>query len=516
MSNFSPYGNYGYLSIIKETTAGTAVTPTNFLRLVSNSVEANFGTSNVMEIAGSRERNIRSVPNQIEVSGDIEFYVESKMIGHFLRGLFGAPTTQTITAATAYRHIFEVTDTPKTYTIDIKPADAPWVHRYFGVQITNLAFVEEDNKIKCTASLTPRKAFISSRVTTAVGSGTALAVDQTAGLTTADTILIIDKTDGFTTKATLTISAVVSDTTLTVSTIGTSLAVDDIVVIKKATTVNYDQDNVFTWLGGSSIYTGADIDNTTLVNKEAAEVEFKNEVDSRWFAGLEESSRYPGDVITKWFTSTGKVSKFYDSQSNLDKMRKNEKFGFRWLMQGETALEANAAVAASSTWGASNGFSVTAETAGKAWNDISVTVVINTTDTLAATISGNSVVIKLANATASKNTGTLIAAAVNALTGVASAAVGTGATQFTTAIDSQNLGAYIASTSNTVGRDASEKPYLQLDFACAKIDSYFPGGKEDDILMEEIPLVMYRDVDTAVNPKKWTTKIYLNNNVSAY
>ncbi len=85
MSNFSPYANYGYLSIIPEVTAGTPITPTNFLRLVSEGIETNFGNSNVMEIAGSRERNIRSVPNQIEVGGDIEFYVESKMIGHFLR-----------------------------------------------------------------------------------------------------------------------------------------------------------------------------------------------------------------------------------------------------------------------------------------------------------------------------------------------------------------------------------------------------------------------------------------------
>jgi hypothetical protein len=88
------------------------------------------------------------------------------MIGHFLRGLFGAPTTQTLTALTSFRHIFEVTNTPKTYTFDIKPADAPWVHRYYGVQITGLSFEENDNKIKCKASLQPRKAFINAKVTT--------------------------------------------------------------------------------------------------------------------------------------------------------------------------------------------------------------------------------------------------------------------------------------------------------------------------------------------------------------
>lgn len=439
MSNFSPYANYGYLSIIPEVTAGTPITPTNFLRLVSEGIETNFGTSNVMEIAGSRERNIRSVPNQIEVGGDIEFYVESKMIGHFLRGLFGAPTSQTLVASTSYRHCFTVTDTPKTYTIDIKPADSPWIHRYYGVQITGLLFEGDDNKIKCTATLSPRKAFITARVTTAASSGTALSLDQTAGLTTADSILVLAKEDGYTTLATLTISAVTSDTLLAVSTIGVQLDVGDIVVIKKATSVSYNQDNVFTWMGGSSISTGADIDNTTAVNKESFSLEFQNEVEPRYFAGLEESSRYPGDVITKGYTATGQINKFYDSESNLDKLRKNEKFGLRILMQGETALSANAAVAASSTWGASNGFTVTAATAGKAGNDINVTLVIASSDNLSATESGNNITVFLANTTASKNTGTLIAAAVNALTAVNSAVVGTGATQFTVAEDNANL-----------------------------------------------------------------------------
>lgn len=215
------------------------------------------------------------------------------MIGHFFRGLLGTPTTQTITASVAYRHIFTVTNTPNTYTIDIVSADSPWAYRYFGVQITNLKFSQEDNMIKCTATLSPRKAFINARVTTAVGSGTALAVDQTAGLTTADTILIIDKADGFTTKATLTIASVVSDTALTVSTIGTSLAVDDIVVIKKNASVTYNQDKVITYLGGTAVYQGADIDNTTIVTKESVEIEYKNEVEAKYLSGIEESSRFP-------------------------------------------------------------------------------------------------------------------------------------------------------------------------------------------------------------------------------
>lgn len=48
------------------------------MRLLGESLETNYGTSLVQEIAGTRERNVRSVPNKIEIGGDIEFYVEPK------------------------------------------------------------------------------------------------------------------------------------------------------------------------------------------------------------------------------------------------------------------------------------------------------------------------------------------------------------------------------------------------------------------------------------------------------
>jgi hypothetical protein len=52
MSNFSPYANYGYLSIRKETVPGVPDgTPTGFLRLLSAGIETNFASVNVQEIA---------------------------------------------------------------------------------------------------------------------------------------------------------------------------------------------------------------------------------------------------------------------------------------------------------------------------------------------------------------------------------------------------------------------------------------------------------------------------------
>jgi len=516
MTNFSPYANFGYISIIKESVAGTPVTPTQFLRITSESVVPNFLISPVQEIAGSRERNIRSIPDKVEISGDVEFYVEPKMIGHFLRGLFGSPTTQILTASTAFRHTFEVTDSPMTYSIDIAPADAPWVHRYYGVQITKIALEDSDNKIKCTATLSPRKAFITARATTAKTSGTSLLVDQTLGLVVGDTVLVLTNEDGVTIEEEHIIAAIPSDTEITTTVAISAVDENDLIVIKKTAT-SYDQDPVFTWLGGSQVYTGDDIDNTAISCKETFSLEYGNETEPRFCSGKEESARYPSDIITKGYTVSGMLSKFYNSESNLDKLRKNIKLAVRLLFQGETALEANALAQAKTFWGTGNGFYVEATTGGKAGNDINVTVKVADDDTLAASISGNNVLIALANSTSSNNTGTLIAAAVNALTGVDSVAEGTGAEEFTVAVDNQNLGDTISgSTASVVGRDASEKPYMQCDFAAGKMDSYFPSASEDDILQEEIPFTFYKDVESGDQSKKWSSKVRLVNSVSSY
>ena len=102
MPNFSPYSSFGYLALIKESTAGDAVTPDTFVGILSESIVPEFAITPVQTIAGERERNVRSIPDKIEIGGDVEFYIEPKTIGHFLRALFGAPTTQVLTAATAF------------------------------------------------------------------------------------------------------------------------------------------------------------------------------------------------------------------------------------------------------------------------------------------------------------------------------------------------------------------------------------------------------------------------------
>lgn len=516
MANFNPYSNYGYVALIKQTTSA-AIKPTNYLRVIKESLTAKFGLQTINEVAGERERNIRSIQGKIEVDGDIELYIEPKMFGHLGRSLFGAPTSQTV-ATGLYRHVFEVTDTTRLYTFDVQPGDAPWVNRFFGAQITKMSITREDNAMKCVATVAPTKAFINARVTTAASSGTSLDVDQTSGLTTADTLLVISKADGYTTVAELTISAVNSETNLGVSTIGASIAVGDLIKIKRATVTasSYNQDNPLQFHNGSTVYVGADIDNTTEEAKEDFVVEVMNEVEPRFTSGITEVSRYPNEVLTKGYSANGKITKFYNNESKLDKLRKNEKIGVRFFMQGQAAVTANSATKARSNWGSGNGFYVEAATAGKAGNDLNITFVVNTTDTLSASKSGNNILVRLANATAANNTGTLIAAALDALSGVDAAANGTGAETFTAAEANVNLG-FRSSGTNVVGADASTKPYLQFDFADARLGEYFPNNSENELVMEDIPLTFYVDSDGSNDQRKnWSSRMFLVNGVSSY
>lgn len=518
MANFAPYSNYGYFALVKETTAGTAVKPSIYQKITSESLMASFNIQPINEIAGDRERNQKAIQGSIEMSGDVEFYVEEKLVGHWLRSLLGAPTTQTATTG-VYAHEFKVQNEGKTYTMDVQPADAPWVHRFFGVRVMGMNFTKEDNGIMCSASLMPTKAFILAKVTTSANSGTTLLVDQTEGLTTADTILVLDKADGYTTLAELTITSIDSATQLTVSTIGVQLDIGDLVVIKRATVTesSYTQCKPFQFSNGTTVYEGDDIDNVTAITKEDFEITLSNDLEARFGSGSTEAARYPFEVLTKGYTATGKLTRFYGNEMNLARLRGNTKVGIRYLFQGLEAIAANSAQAASSTWGASNGFTVTASTAGKAGNDINVQLVVNTSDTLAVTKSGNNIIVKLANATASNNTGTLIAAAIDALSDVASAAAGTGATTFTVAEDNANLG-FKSSGANTVGLDASQVPYLQIDFADARYEPFFPSNEEDNVVPEEIDFTAYKDgsCDLLAHKKGWSTRVLLVNGTSSY
>ena len=171
------------------------------------------------------------------------------------------------------------------------------------------------------------------------------------------------------------------------------------------------------------------------------------------------------------------------------------------------AIDTNSAQAACLTFGTANGVVlITASVASETSNNLNVTIINNNIDTLAATKSGNNITVKRANSTTTSNTATLVASAINALTGVTSGAGGTGASEVALA-SKTNLG----SGAYQKGRDANEKELLRIDFPDARFQPFGQNISEDNIVQEEISFIGVLDTVSDVS-----TKVLLRNNISTY
>jgi hypothetical protein len=503
MSN--PFSRLGYLAIAKESTAGTAVKPDTYVEILSENIVVNYPVTPVTSIAGRRDVNKTSAKEKIEISGDITVLVEAKNIGEFLQNFAGAPSTTTIETGKVYQHVWTLANTDeKTYTIDVKPADADHVVRVTGVKVSQLAFSQSDNKIQCVVSVMGQIAFTNARATAVLGNGTALVVDQSSGLVTSDILRIIDK-DTYAVKDTASISSIDSETGITLGENATA-SIDDIITIQKSTPT-YTQSKEMTFIGGSTFKMMAKnnyynpINNTEEKNLEDFTLNFLNELEARYTAkGCNLADRFPDSIKVKGFTANGNIVNIYTTSQRIDDMRSNEQVALRFDICG-SQLDTNSAVASSTTIGSGDSqINITASVASETGSDLNVTIINNTDDSLVASKTGNNILVKLASTTTTSNTGTLVAAAIDALSGVgASSPTGTG------------LVAVTAKKNLTGGRNANEKELLRFDLNHVIFDPYAANISEDDLIQEDIPFNAYFD-----STDSRTAKIVLRNDVANY
>jgi len=59
MADATKYSKLGYIALIKETTAGTAITPTTYCELLSEDMLVNWDFTAANTIAGNRSMNLR-------------------------------------------------------------------------------------------------------------------------------------------------------------------------------------------------------------------------------------------------------------------------------------------------------------------------------------------------------------------------------------------------------------------------------------------------------------------------
>jgi Phage tail tube protein len=493
MANATSYGKLGYLMLKKESSAGTALYPDTPIEILSENIAVNWDITSVSEVSGKRSSNVRPVLNRVgPFTGTIEFYVEPNALGHFLCGLMGEDTHSTLSAGESEQSDFQPLNTLQSYTMDIKMGGEGYVSRYFGVRVQSISFSLEENKLKASVNVMAQRVFQNARVTTAVGSGTALSLDQTSGLTTSDSILVLDADDLDTTLATLTVTTVTDENTLVVSTIGASLAVDDVVVIAAQTldTEDYDQADELIWSGGANVYiaNGAHgVQNLSAKsNCESFELSIENDLEARWAAtGIDVVDRMPFTILAKGVAVTGKFSQFHINPAFLDMLRENEQVTLRFQFMGASAIDSGSSAASATGVLESSGagtVTTTVTATGQAGNDYAI-VLVQGASTLSASLSGKLITVTL-DVDAADNAVALVAAVIDALSNVTATSASTGNVTLADNPDKVHFSG---------GRDANEVAMLQFDLPNVRLMPFNSNVGSDEIMNEEIPFTAYWD-----------------------
>lgn len=511
MSTATTYSKLGYLMLKKEATAGTAVYPNEPIELLSKEITPNWDFTPANTIAGRRSNNDRAIKNKVgPFSGSIKVLVEPRSFGHFMVGLFGEDTHTTITAGVSEISDFQPQNTIIAYTMDVKIAGEDYVQRLFGVRIQSIQFAIEENKLVATINIMAQRIFQNARVTTAASSGTALSVDQTSGLVAgSDTIQVLAAATPDTVSATLTVTTVTDENTLVVSTIGASLAVDDIVVIKAQTIDrdDYDLSNEMIWSGGAEVYIGNGANAMQALaaktNCETFELTCENELEARWAAtGIDVVDRMPSAILLKGFTCTGKFSQFHTNPEFMDMLRQMEQVALRFKFIG-AQLASNSAASATGTLESdgSGTVTVTVTATGEAGNDYAIVFGTPVAGSATASLAGKLITLNLST-TASNNAVATIATLLDGLSNVTATSASTG-----------NVGA--ADNDDKIqfanGRDANERECLTFDLPNCRLMPFDQSLSSDDLVNEEIEFTAFWDEND-----EREVRVRLRNNQTAY
>jgi len=130
-----------FIGIAEETTYGTAVSATDWIDVVSESITSEQGFIEV-ETAGMRER-VKRVPGPYNVGGSFDMIVNADNITKLLKWLLGAAeTTDDGSSPTplAYRHEFTPSQTLKSFTMEICPDVGNQSRQVVGCMVSSIAF----------------------------------------------------------------------------------------------------------------------------------------------------------------------------------------------------------------------------------------------------------------------------------------------------------------------------------------------------------------------------------------
>jgi hypothetical protein len=154
-----PFGVLAHIGLGKETTYGTAVAATDYIRFASEGLSEEIEQVVSDNIIGVVDEGT-SVEGAHTISGDISFEVYPNNIGHLLRAALGAPVTTSVGTG-VYQHVFTPTQSNFSnvcalppYTFEVN-RDLAQAFQYSGGVVDSLTFsFGTDSKImKASASV---------------------------------------------------------------------------------------------------------------------------------------------------------------------------------------------------------------------------------------------------------------------------------------------------------------------------------------------------------------------------
>ncbi len=247
----------GYGAIIKETTAGTPVKPTNYFRFESESIVTGYESETLPTIQNSRSLNlVKAKGKNAAPTGTISLPVQMPTIGMFLTGSLGAPSSSG-PVDSVYTHEFtsNAAGTIATYTVDIGNTDLTYVRRYVGCRFGGIKFSIKNNVWYAEFTLMARYAFNSAKIAAnTTAPTTTVTLDSTHGITTSDTLTLgLDTAN----EEDVTVSNVNADgITLTTSATAKNHTAGDLVVIKSSSPSYSTATHTFEWMGGTTTKVG--------------------------------------------------------------------------------------------------------------------------------------------------------------------------------------------------------------------------------------------------------------------
>jgi len=241
-----------YLAIIPETTEGTALKPTNFVPLVSESIKTVLNHSADRRIKGLSWKSNDLVRGNRSHEGDVVVLGDPDTLGHFLNMILTKGTTSG-DSLVGYTHPLTVGN-GKSYTFEVKKG--MYAQRFFGVRVDELNIDFPDGQMQLSASIKAQGqvGVMSLGVALSGGAVTALTLDDTydidpsRGLVAGD-VIVVGGTE-------LTISTV-SGTTVNFTSASPTAAVGDPIYLKAQTVTQPTLQDPF-YLGNLLVGTGVD------------------------------------------------------------------------------------------------------------------------------------------------------------------------------------------------------------------------------------------------------------------